>query len=165
VSVLPIVYAPDPIFARVADVVSVFDARLASRAEDMLDTLYHHQALGLGSNMLGLKDAVIVVDLDHAHRDPYVMVNPRLSVVGSEREKAMEASLSFPGVRALIERPASIEVAYQDVLGQPQTCAASGLLARVIQHEMDYLAGKTFLDYMGPLKRKWAMQKLYQNKP
>jgi peptide deformylase len=163
-SVLPIIFAPNPIFSRPANIVSTFDAALKQQIQNMLDTLYDHRALGLGSNMLGIHEAIIVIDLDHAHPNPYVMVNPRILSYGEQRVKQTEASLSFPSIRLQVERPESIKVSYVDALGKSHQCEADGLLARVIQHEIDYLNGRTFLDHVGPLKRKWAMQKLYKKK-
>lgn len=160
-AVLPIVYGPDPIFQQQAEPVEVFDAQLATTLQDMVDTLYHHKALGIGANMVGILQQLIVIDIQEAgQRTLYKMVNPLVTQYSTEIVSYPEASLSFPGIKVAIKRPASLTVRYQDALGTLHVLQADGLLARVIQHELDYLQGKTFLDAISVTKKKMLLMKM-----
>lgn len=160
-SVLKIVLAPNSVFTTKTDLVTVFDNDLRDLISNMVATLYYHNALGLGANMLGILKSIIVVDLQENNtKDLYVMINPQLLYSSSDQVMLREASLSFPGISALIPRADSIQVTYRNVTGEQKTLAANGMLARVILHEMDYLQGRTFLDELSPLKKKILMSKL-----
>lgn len=164
-STLKLVYGPDPIFRKHADMVTVYDAALSKTLQDMADTLYFHNALGIGANMLGLLQRLVVVDLqEDKKKQLYKMVNPEIINKSSNKVEMIEASLSFPGIKAKIERPEHIEVVYYDEAGAKIELAATGLLARVIQHEVDYLNGITFLDYLSPVKRKILLSKIKKNR-
>jgi peptide deformylase len=160
-AVLNLVYGPDPIFTKQASLVVDFDNSLKKRLKDMADTLYHHKALGIGANMVGILDQLIVVDIQQdGKKNLYKMVNPVITYYSEETDLFMEASLSFPGIQAKIKRSKIIDVDYYSEEGVKNSLKAEGMLARVIQHEVDYLQGKTFLDYLSPVKRKMLLLKL-----
>lgn len=127
----------------------------------MFDTLYREQGVGIGANMVGLLKRIIVIDLQQdGKKSPLGMINPVLIQTSQETQVFEEASLSYPGISAKITRPAEITVTYLDTQGGSQSLDASGFLATVIQHEMDYLDGRTYLDHLSSLKRKMLLKKM-----
>lgn len=160
-STFEIILAPSPVFRQKARKVEVFDAALAQLADDMLETMYDNRGLGLASNMVGRPESIIVVDIQaDGSRAPLVAINPEIKEVSTEVSVNEEASLSFPGISAEITRPNAIELSYQDVKGEPHTLKAEGWLAIVIQHEMDYLQGKTYLDHLSKVKKDRLLKKM-----
>lgn len=167
-SVLQVIYFPDRIFKEKAEEISEINTDIKKIAEDMLDTMYFEGAVGLGANMLGLKLRIVVIDLRVEGSKAYVMINPKITFFSSEKVEFEEASISFPGISAVISRPEKIKVSYQDIEGNFCSMDAEGFLARVIQHEVDYLDGKVFLDYLSKLKQDMLikkMQKYIKNHP
>jgi peptide deformylase len=157
--------APDPIFRQVAMPVNAVNDKVRTHIDAMFETLYREQGVGLGANMVGLLERIIVVDLQEGGvRTPLAIVNPHLVEVSDETQVFEEASLSFPGISAKIMRPASIKVTYLDREGKSRCIEAKGFLAQVIQHEMDYLDGRTFLDHLSPVKRKMLLKKYEKTK-
>lgn len=157
---LPLILAPNPIFRQKASVVGRFDASLRQQIADMFKTLYEHRGLGLAGNMVGLLQQIIVIDLQtDGEKSPLVLINPKIMDVSNEFQVFTEASLSFPGIEADISRPKSITVSHADETGAVQTLSAEGFLATVIQHEMDYLAGRTYLDHLSRLKRNGLLRR------
>ena len=153
--------APSPIFRQKATEVTEFGDDLRVLTEQMLEVLYREKGIGLGANMVGLLKRIIVVDLqEEGKRKPLICINPVITDHSTETSKQEEASLCFPGIRAEINRPAEIEVAYQDVEGGKHTLRADGWLATVIQHEMEYLDGRTFLDNLSKMKRDRLLKKM-----
>jgi peptide deformylase len=127
----------------------------------MFETLRIEHGIGLGANMVGVLKRIIVVKMQQeTGLVSYAMVNPEILESSKETQTIEEASLSFPGIAANITRPKSITVRYLDYDGNPQTLAADGFLATVIQHEMDYLDGKVFLDYLSKMKRDMLLKKM-----
>lgn len=151
---LQIIYAPNAIFSNKPYLLDKIDEHVKKIAQEMLDTMYLEQAVGLGSNMVGVEFQIIVLDIDKDKKQPYVMLNPEITRYSEEKNIYEEASLSFPGISAQIERPSEIEIRYLDLDNNKHTLHADGFLARVIQHEMDYLHGKTFLDYLSKMKKE-----------
>lgn len=157
---LPIVIAPDPIFRKKAAVVETFDASLIQTISRMFETLYENRGLGLAANMVGLLQQIIIIDLQEGgKRDPLVLINPRVLESSIEQQKFLEASLSFPGIEAEISRPQKVTVSYVNESGTAQNLSADGFLSTVIQHEMDYLKGRTYLDHLSRLKRDRLLRK------
>ncbi len=152
---------PDLIFKQKAETVTDFGPELSDLTDSMLAVLYREKGVGLGANMVGILQRIIVVDLQmDGHRAPLVCINPELTSYSSETSTNEEASLCFPGIRAKIERPNAIEISYQDIEGNQHSLKAEGWLSTVIQHEMEYLDGKTFLDNLSKLKRDRLLKKL-----
>lgn len=161
---LNLVMAPDPVFRQKALPVTEFNQTLQSLTEDMLETLYNERGIGMAANMVGVLKRIIVIDLqEEGVRKPLVCINPELSGVSGRTISREEASLCFPGIRVSIERPESIELRYQDVDGQPKELKADGWLATVIQHELEYLDGRTFLDNLSKLKRDRLVKKMVKD--
>ena len=152
---------PHPIFKQVAARVAVVDDAARAVVQDMLDTLAYEQAVGLGAPMIGVSQRIAVVDLnENGVSAPIVLINPEVTARSEETQTHEEASLSLRGISAQITRPAAITVVYADVEGVLQELKAEGFLATVILHEIDYLDGKTYLDYLSPLKRDMLMKKM-----
>lgn len=159
-AILSIVYAPHPIFKQKAKTVDKVDGLIRQLANDMLDTMYFEKAVGLGANMLGIDQRIIVVDLKQENSKAYVMINPEIMETSTEISEHEEASISFPGISAIVKRPNKIKVKYLDLDNQEQVLDAEGFLARVILHETDYLNGTTYLDYLSKMKRDLLIKKM-----
>ena len=137
------------------------DARVSAHLQAMCELMYQHQAVGLGANMVGLLQQLVVVDLQtQGIKTPYLMANPTVIWQSDETQTMMEASVSFPGLKAQVTRPAHIKVQYLDIENETHTVTASGWFATVLQHEIDYLHGITFLDHLSKTKRKLLLEKL-----
>ncbi|MFT6558440.1 peptide deformylase [Sneathiella sp.] len=151
---LPLVYAPNPIFRKKAAKVEKVDEEIRRLVAGMFDTLYREQGAGLGANMVGVLKQIIVMDVKKDGKpNPIAMINPTILKRSSTMQTFEEASLSFPGISAEVTRPAEISVEYLDPQGGQQLLDADGFLAAVIQHEMDYLEGRTFLDHLSRVKK------------
>ncbi|MGB4191110.1 MAG: peptide deformylase [Rickettsiales bacterium] len=160
-AVLPIIYAPNSVFKQEAKPIDRIDDEIKQLAKDMLETMYFEKAVGLGSNMVGIDRQIIVVDLrENSTNNPYVMLNPEIIESSQELVEYEEASISFPGISAVIQRPKNIKVKYLDLEGEARVLEVDGFFARVIQHEMDYLCGKVYLDYLSKLKRDLLLKKM-----
>lgn len=160
-AILSIVYAPNPIFKQKASVVEKVDDIIRNLAQDMLDTMYFEDAVGLGANMLGINQRIVVFDLrENGNKNPYVMINPEVLELSGEMVEYEEASLSFPGISAIVKRPANVKVKYLDLDAKEQILEVSGFLARVILHEVDYLNGVTYLDHLSKMKRDILIAKM-----
>jgi peptide deformylase len=158
---LPLVYAPNPIFQKHATPVTEVDDGIRTLVSDMFDTLYAENGVGIGANMVGILTRIIVVDLQtNGSRDPHAFINPEIITRSQETQKFTEASLSYPGISAEITRPKEIELEFLSLEGQKQTLKADGFFATVIQHEMDYLDGRVYLDYLTPMKRNVLLKKM-----
>lgn len=159
-AVLSLVVAPNPIFRQKAEPVVMDDASRRLVA-DLLETLEHEKAVGMAAPMVGVRKRIAVVDLrenDVSH--PYCFINPVVVESSKETQTFEEASLCFPGISAHIERPRAITLDYLDHDGVQQTLRAEGFFATVIQHELDYLEGRTFLDYLSKMKRDMLLKKM-----
>lgn len=160
-AILDLIMAPNPIFKQTAEPVAAVTDEVRQLCDDMLETLYHERGIGMGANMVGSLKRIIVVDLqEEGIRKPLVCLNPVITSASKETSTQEEASLCFPGIRATITRPASIEIDYMDLDGKKATLAAEGWLATVIQHEIEYLDGRTFLDNLSKMKRDRLMKKM-----
>lgn len=157
---LPLVIAPNPVFRQKAEKIDVVDDSVRGQIKQMFETLYHENGIGLGANMVGLLKQIIVIDMkDGGDGSPIAMINPQILTQSDELQSFTEASLSFPGISADIARPAHIQVVYMNEQGDACALEAAGFFAAVIQHEMDYLKGKTFLDHLSRTKRDGLMRK------
>ncbi len=162
---LPLVLAPNPIFRKKALKVTVVDDLVRTHIKDMFATLYAENGLGLGANMVGLLKQIIVIDLkENGQSAPIAMINPELLEISKEMQIFNEASLSFPGISADISRPDWVRVQYLNEQGQLQIVKADGFFATVIQHEMDYLQGRTYLDHLSRTKRDALMRKYLKSR-
>ena len=150
-----IVLYPDPILLTPTERVLRIDDEVASLVRDMVDTMHAAPGIGLAANQVGVSKRVCVVDLSVGEKDEdlHVFINPRIVEV-SGSEVAEEGCLSFPDVHLDIERPFLSTVEAQDLSGKIFTISGRGLLARVMQHEIEHLEGRVFLQHLSPLKRE-----------
>lgn len=158
-TLLTILEFPDPRLRTQAQPVTRFDAELKRLAADMLETMYAAPGIGLAASQVDRHIQMLVLDVSEEKNTPMTIVNPRIL----EREgtqTCQEGCLSVPGIFADVERADRIRLAAQDVNGQAFELEAEGLLAVCIQHEMDHLQGKLFVDYLSPLKRDMVRKKL-----
>jgi peptide deformylase len=159
-SLLPIIRYPDPRLHKIAKPVAVFDARLKKLAADMAETMYEAPGVGLAATQVDVHEQLIVIDVSETHDDLRVFVNPEIVWASEERQVYDEGCLSVPGIYDGVERPARVKVRAFDVEGKQFELEADGLLAVCIQHEIDHLKGKVFVEYLSPLKRNRIKTKL-----
>ncbi len=158
-SLLPILEYPDPRLRTKAQPVTAFDAALHSLIDAMLATMYAAPGIGLAASQVNVHKQLLVLDVSEEKNQPLVLINPR--IVASEGSQTyQEGCLSVPGIFADVARAEKITVESLDRHGQAQPIEADGLLAVCIQHEMDHLGGKLFVDYLSPLKRELVRKKL-----
>ena len=152
-ALLPILRYPDPRLHKVAQPVQAVDARLQQIIADMLETMYEANGIGLAATQVDVHERLIVIDVSEERNAPLVLINPEITWASEARTKGDEGCLSVPGIFDGVERASAVKVQALDRDGQPQTLEAEGLLAVCIQHEMDHLMGKVFVEYLSPLKR------------
>jgi peptide deformylase len=161
-AVLPIIKAPDPILKKRCAPVEVVDDEIRTLMDDMLETMYVAPGVGLAAPQVSVHKRVIVVDTSRGDTDrsPIRMADPE--IIESSDELAMydEGCLSFPDQYAEVERPAKVRVRYLDYNNEVQEIEAEGLLSTCIQHEMDHLDGKLFVDHISMLKRNMILRKM-----
>ena len=156
---LPILEFPDKRLRTVARPVDTFDAELSRLVDDMFETMYDAPGIGLAATQVDVHRRLLVLDVSEDRSRPMVFINPEiLSAEG--HQVYQEGCLSVPGIYADVTRAASVRVRAQDRVGDVFELDADGLLAVCIQHEMDHLAGKVFVDYLSPLKREQVRKKL-----
>lgn len=157
---LKLIFGPDPIFSKSAETVTRFDDDLCALAEAMVETLYTEKAVGIGANMVGQLKNIVVIDLqENGTRNPLIFINPTITDKSEDTQCHDEASICFPGISASITRPRKITLSYQDCAGSERYMTTEDYLATVLQHEIDYLNGIIFLDYLSPMKRKILLKK------
>ena len=153
-SVLDIRLYGDPVLRRKADPIDEFDGDLKELAEDMVDTMYEADGVGLAAPQIGLSVRILVADADHAEdrSTARVFINPEI-LEADGTWKMEEGCLSIPGIRADVVRPERIVVKYLDLDGNEHTEEMHEMWARVLQHEIDHLDGKLFIDYLSQIKK------------
>ena len=158
-AIRPIRTYPDAVLKRVSDPVEAIDARVRALLDDMAETMYAANGVGLAAPQVGVGQRVIVVDPRQDEVKGFALVNPVVVERSSELDRAEEGCLSIPGLQEIVERPAQVTVEGLDPDGNIVRMAAEGLLARVLQHEIDHLDGVLFIDRVSPLKRKLLIDK------
>jgi len=151
-ALLPILEYPDPRLRKVAAPVTAFTPELVKLVRDMAETMYAAPGVGLAATQVDVHKRVLIIDVSDAKDDLLVLVNPEIVMAEGESE-CEEGCLSVPGYYDKVVRAARITVRAQNEYGEPIERTAEGLLAVCIQHEMDHLLGKMFVDYLSPLKR------------
>jgi peptide deformylase len=159
-SLLNILRYPDPRLHKIAKPVAVFDARLRQLVADMAETMYEAPGVGLAASQVDVHQQIIVIDTSETRSDLRVFINPEIVWASEERQVYDEGCLSVPGVYDGIERHARIKARALDTDGKPFEIEAEGLLAVCIQHEIDHLKGKVFVEYLSPLKRNRIKAKM-----
>jgi peptide deformylase len=177
-----IIEIPDPILKQASTPVEKFDAELKTLVADMFETMYDAPGIGLAAIQVGVPLRVLVIDLQpededaepevctahggehHTHRphkrEPQVFINPVLSDPSDDLSVYNEGCLSVPEIYADVERPARIQAKWQDLDGKSHEALMTGMIATVLQHEMDHLEGILFIDHLSRLKRQMAVKKL-----
>ena len=159
-TLLNILCYPDPRLHTVAKPVTVVDARIRAIAGDMLATMYEAQGIGLAASQVDVHERLVVIDISEAHDQPLVLINPEIVWASPETQVNDEGCLSVPGIYDGVQRASAVRVQALDLDGQLHTHNAEGLLAVCIQHEMDHLMGKVFVEYLSPLKRNRIKTKM-----
>ncbi|ODN44049.1 peptide deformylase [Piscirickettsia litoralis] len=162
-ALLNILQYPDSRLRLQAKKVTVFDDALAKTIEDMYETMYESSGIGLAATQVNIQQQVLVMDLSNDKSDPLCVINPEILETFDHTEYE-EGCLSFPGVFAKVERAARIKISAFDQKGEKFELEADGLLAVCLQHEIDHLQGKVFIDYLSPLKRKRLEKKLLKQR-
>ena len=163
-SQLTILRYPDPRLHKVAKPVGAVDARLRKLADDMFETMYEAAGIGLAATQVDVHERLIVIDVSEERDQPLVLINPEIVWASEEKRVGDEGCLSVPGIYDGVERSTSIKVQALDLEGKLQVHAAEGMLAVCIQHEMDHLLGKVFVEYLSPLKRNRIKTKMIKQK-
>ncbi len=156
-AVLPILSYPDPRLHTVAKPVAAVDARVRQLVADMRETMYDANGIGLAATQVDVHERVIVIDVSEKRDSPITLINPEILWA---RRSGEEGCLSVPGIYDGVERSVAVKVKALDENGQEHTVDAEGLLAICIQHEMDHLRGKVFVEYLSMFKRNRIKTKL-----
>lgn len=159
-ALLPILCYPDPRLHTVAKPVAAVDARIRALVADMLETMYDASGIGLAATQVDVHERLIVIDVSEERNQPLVLVNPEIVWASEETQVGDEGCLSVPGIYDGVERSKAIRVRALDGEGQVREISAEGLLAVCVQHEMDHLLGKVFVEYLSPLKRNRIKTKM-----
>ena len=165
-TVRPILTAPDPRLKAVSTDVATVDAEIRKLVDDMTESMYAAEGIGLAAVQIGVAKRVIVIDLDQKEgkKNPRAFINPKILWASEETAVFEEGCLSVPEIWDDVERPARIKAEYLDRDGNKQLLEADGLLATCLQHEMDHLNGILFIDHLSRLKRSMALRKLTKAK-
>ena len=163
-ALLPILCYPDPRLHTVARPVQAVDARIRQLVADMLETMYDAHGIGLAATQVDAHERVIVIDVSEERDKPLVLINPEIVWASPEKQINEEGCLSVPGIYDGVERSSSVRVSALDEKGESRTVEAEGLLSVCIQHEMDHLMGKVFVEYLSPLKRNRIKTKMLKSR-
>jgi peptide deformylase len=159
-ALLNILRYPDARLHTVAQPVRNVDARVRTLVDDMLETMYEAEGIGLAATQVDVHERVIVIDTSETRDKAVVLINPELVATSDEMIAAEEGCLSVPQVYDKVPRHARVTVRALDREGQSYQFDADGLLAVCVQHEMDHLLGKVFVEYLSPLKRERIKSKM-----
>lgn len=158
-ALLDILYYPDAQLRRTASAVKNVDGELVSLVDHMFETMYDAPGIGLAATQVNVHQRVVVIDVSEENDTPLTFINPEILLAEGSAEME-EGCLSIPGVYESVKRPAQVRIAAIDRDGNPFEMDADGLLAVCIQHEIDHLNGKLFVDYLSPLKRNRIRKRL-----
>jgi peptide deformylase len=165
-TVRPILTAPDPRLQAVSTDVDAVTAEIGTLIDDMIDSMYAAEGIGLAAIQIGVAKRILVIDIDQkeGQKNPQAFINPRITWASDEMAVYEEGCLSVPEIWDDVERPARIKAEYLGRDGKLQTLEADGLLATCLQHEMDHLNGVLFIDHLSRLKKNMAIKKLTKAK-
>ena len=159
-AVLEILEFPDPRLRTVAKPVTSVSDQTRALIDDMFETMYDAPGIGLAATQVNVHERILVIDVSEDNSQPLVFINPEVEVLEAELGEYDEGCLSVPGFYETVRRPQRGSVSAMDRDGQPFTRELDGLLAICLQHEIDHLDGKLFVDYISPLKRQRIRKKL-----
>ncbi|CAN5125387.1 peptide deformylase [soil metagenome] len=163
-TLLTILRYPDPRLHTVAKPVAVVDARLRQLVDAMLHTMYEAEGIGLAATQVDVHERLVVIDVSESRNQPLVLINPEIVWASPETRIGDEGCLSVPGIYDGVERALAVKVEALDLDGKRLLHEAEGMLAVCIQHEMDHLMGKVFVEYLSPLKRNRIKTKMIKQK-
>ena len=156
---------PDQDLRIKAKPVESFDDELKTLTDDMFETMHSVNGIGLAATQIGVAKQVAVIDISPEKNEPLVIVNPAIQILDpSKTEDYDEGCLSVPGFFEKISRPSDIKLTYQDLNGKKQEIKPDGLLTKVVQHELDHLNGRLFVDHISELKRRRIRNKIVKQK-
>ncbi len=159
-AILQILEFPDPRLRKIAAPVTIFDDKLEVLIDDLLATMYEAEGIGLAATQVNIHQRFLVIDVSEEKDNPQVFINPSFKVIEGELSEYDEGCLSVPGFYETVSRPRIIKVIAQDKAGEKFEIEAEGILSTCIQHEIDHLDGKLFVDYISTLKRDRIRSKL-----
>ena len=162
-AILPILCYPDPRLHKIAQPVAVVDERVRAIVDDMFATMYDASGIGLAATQVDVHERIVVIDVSEERDQPLVLINPEIVWASDETRMGDEGCLSVPGIYDGVERALAVHVRALDRDGQTRVIEAEDLLAVCVQHEMDHLMGRVFVEYLSPLKQtriKTKMKKL-----
>lgn len=159
-AIMQILEFPDPRLRTTAKDVNEVDDNIRSLINDMFETMYDAQGIGLAATQVNVHKRVVVIDVSENRDEPRVFINPKITILDGPDHEYDEGCLSVPGFHETVSRPEKIRVNALDGDGKAFEIEPEGLLAVCIQHEVDHLNGKLFVDYISPLKRKRIRSKL-----
>ena len=163
-ALLDIIEYPDPRLKTVARPVTRFDDRLRRLIQDMAQTMYAAPGVGLAATQVDVHERLLVVDVSETKDQLHVLINPEIAWASEEQIECEEGCLSVPGIYDAVTRPAKVRVRAQNADGTPYELECAGLLAVCVQHEMDHLVGKVFVEYLSPLKQDRIKTRLRKRK-
>ena len=156
---------PDQDLRIKAKPVETFDKELKTLTDDMFETMHSVNGIGLAATQIGIAKQVAVIDISPEKNEPLVIVNPKIQILDPyKKEDYDEGCLSVPGFFETISRPSDIKLSYQDLNGKKQEIKPEGLLTKVVQHELDHLNGRLFVDHISELKRRRIRNKIVKQK-
>ena len=163
-SILNILRYPDPRLHTVAKPITDFGDQLQTLIDDMAETMYDAPGVGLAASQVDVHEQLVVIDITESKDALQVFINPEITWASDDKQVYDEGCLSVPGIYDGVERPSQVRVKALDLEGKPFELEADGLLAVCIQHEMDHLKGKVFVEYLSPLKRNRIKSKMLKEK-
>ena len=161
----PILIHPDPRLKKVCDAVPDVSDQVRTLASDMLETMYHAPGIGLAAPQIGVNARMLVMDCakrddDASKPEPLVLINPEIVQSSTDFEEYEEGCLSIPDIYAMVTRPTDVRVSYLDENGDPPERDFEGIWSVCVQHEIDHLNGKLFIDYLSPMRRSMITSKM-----
>ncbi|PKF60913.1 peptide deformylase [Psychromonas sp. psych-6C06] len=158
-ALLEVLHFPDQRLRTVAKAVEQITPEIKTIASNMIETMYDENGVGLAATQVNIHSRIVVIDVSEERNQPMVLINPEI-IEQSGEEESQEGCLSVPDTHADVKRNEFVTLQYLDLDGNSQTIEADGLLAVCIQHELDHLKGKLFIDYLSPFKQKRIKAKL-----
>ena len=163
-AILPILKYPNSRLREKAKTVEVFDERIKDIVTNMVDTMMDAKGIGLAATQVDIHLRIVVIDISEDYSSPTIFINPEMKITDETPKSYTEGCLSIPGIQEPVERPTEVLVNAFDKEGNPFEQKYTGLMATCIQHEIDHLNGKLFIDYLSPLKRQLIRKQIKKNK-
>ena len=163
-AILPILKYPNSRLREKAKTVEIFDERIKDIVSNMVDTMMDAKGIGLAATQVDIHLRIVVIDISEDYSSPTIFINPEMKITDETPKSYTEGCLSIPGIQEPVERPTEVLVNAFDQEGNSFEQKYTGLMATCIQHEIDHLNGKLFIDYLSPLKRQLIRKQIKKNK-